>query len=124
MGRKWLLLCCGFGFLYVALGAFGAHALKDSITPDKMKVLSTANQYLGFHALSLGILGVFAKLNPQQNTKWVGILFCSGIFFFSGSLYLYVLCGFRWAAMITPLGGTLFLIAWGSFAKSLWTLGR
>ena len=105
MGRKWLLLCCGFGFLYVALGAFGAHALKDSITPDKMKVLSTANQYLGFHALSLGILGVFAKLNPQQNTKWVGILFCSGIFFFSGSLYVLTLSGQTFWGVLQNLYG-------------------
>lgn len=119
MAKNWLVLSCLLGFFYVALGAFGAHALKDLIAPEKMVTLGIANQYLGFHALALGLFGLWSQIHSKVSGRGVGLCFLAGIALFSGSLYVYVLLGQKWAAMITPLGGSLFLVGWVLFLLSV-----
>lgn len=119
MARIWLFFGCVFSFIAVALGAFGAHALKNELDPGKMEIFLTANQYMATHAFALIALGLWSQLEKWSSTRGVGICFLSGIFLFSGSLYTYVLLGVRNAALVTPVGGTLFLIGWILFAISV-----
>ncbi len=119
MGRIWLLSGAVLGFLFVTLGAFGAHALEKWLSLHQMEIISTANQYLGYHALALLILGLWSEKHGKKS-QLTGLAFLAGIILFSGSLYVYILADLRWAAMITPLGGLSFLIGWGSFAYGVW----
>ena len=119
MGRIWLLWGCVLGFFSVALGAFAAHGLKQSLDFDQMAILATANQYMSFHALALLGLGLWSHWEKWSSSLWTGLCFLIGTILFSGSLYVYALLGFKTAAMITPVGGTLFLIGWILFAISV-----
>ncbi len=119
MGRIWLLWGCVLGLLSVALGAFGTHSLKEFLEPDKMDVLATANDYMRFHALALLGLGLWSHWEKWSSSLWAGVSFLLGIVLFSGSLYIYVLLDLRVAAMITPVGGSLFMVGWLLFALAV-----
>ena len=119
MGRIWLLWGCLLCFLFVALGAFGAHGLKNLLEPEKMAILHTANQYLGFHGFALLALGLWNHWEKWSATLWAGLCFLVGALLFSGSLYIYVLLELKTAAMITPIGGSLFLVGWLLFGFSV-----
>lgn len=108
------------GWLSVALGAFGAHALKNSVNPDQLAIWQTAVFYQLTHTLA--ILAV-AALSSFICTKWAKrsiILFILGILLFSGSLYALVLVGIGKLGIITPIGGTCFLFAWLSLGMGAW----
>jgi uncharacterized membrane protein YgdD (TMEM256/DUF423 family) len=95
-------------FLAVALGAFGAHALKSLIERNGMlEVWNKAVLYHFIHAIALFVLGLSTVTN--RGVFW---LFCAGIFLFSGSLYAMALTNLRWLGAITPLGGICFLAGW------------
>ena len=124
--RLALLLGALFAFAAVALGAFGAHALKGRVEPDLAAVWATAVQYHGWHALGLLAAGLLLAHRPEGRAlRAAAWLFAAGIVLFSGSLYVYVLTGARGLAMITPAGGVAFLAGWAAFAWGAWrTLGR
>lgn len=107
-----VLTGAGYGFLGVAFGAFGAHALKHRLTPELLAVWKTAVEYQLYHALALVLLGLIALQRPSMAISGAGICFALGIMVFSGSLYLLALGGVRWLGAITPLGGLLFLLGW------------
>lgn len=114
MGRTFLLVGSILGFLTVALGAFGAHALKQSIPADSLAVFQTGVQYQGLHALALLAVGTLLYVLPQPGKlKTVGWLFTAGVVIFSGSLYALAITDKKWLGAITPLGGLCFLIGWG-----------
>ena len=97
-------------FLAVALGAFGAHALKGTLAANAMTdVWNKAVLYHFVHALALLVLAVL----PAASRAASG-LFVAGIVFFSGSLYLLALTNMKWLGAITPLGGLCFLAGWVS----------
>lgn len=100
------------GFLAVAFGAFGSHALKQAVEPDMLNVWHTAVQYQMFHTLAL--LATLAANYRNNNSLLItsGWLFVVGIVLFSGSLCLYVMTSIKIFAMITPVGGVIFLIGW------------
>lgn len=100
-------------FIAVALGAFGAHALKKKLSEDMMKVYQTGIQYHIAHALGLLLLGLLA--GSVENSSLVilaGWFLFAGIILFSGSLYALSLSGVRKLGAITPLGGLAFLAGW------------
>jgi uncharacterized membrane protein YgdD (TMEM256/DUF423 family) len=104
-------------FVAVALGAFGAHALKTRLTPDMTAVWQTAVQYHAWHALAVLVAGVLLLQWPGQRAVEVaGWLFVAGIVLFSGSLYAMALTGVRGLGAVTPLGGVAFLAGWASLA--------
>ena len=110
----------------VALGAFGAHALKGRLEPDMATVWQTAAQYHGWHALALVAAGLLLLHRPDAGAiaaaAW---LFAAGVVLFSGSLYLLALTGARWLGAVTPFGGFAFLAGWAAFAWGAWrTLER
>jgi uncharacterized membrane protein YgdD (TMEM256/DUF423 family) len=104
------------GFLSVALGAFGAHALKRRLSPDLFEVFKTGVEYQMFHALALIALGLFAARAPSLVSSISGWLFVLGTLLFSGSLYALSLSGNRLLGAITPIGGACFLFGWALFA--------
>jgi len=108
-----LLLSAVCAFVAVAMGAFGAHGLKEILSPDMLAVYKTAVTYQMWHALGLGFMAILRQQNPENElVKYAGWLMFSGIILFSGSLYLLSLSGLKWLGMITPLGGLCFLAAW------------
>ncbi len=108
----WIKISGGLGFLGVALGAFGAHALKSRLTPELLHTWNTAVLYHLIHAIALLSLALYAK-SSGADIRWVGRLFLAGTVLFSGSLYALSLSGIKVLGAITPLGGICFLIGWG-----------
>lgn len=111
---RWFLLLGSLGMLLaVILGAFGAHALKKSLTPELRAIYETAVQYHFYHALGLLAVSLLSLHLPNSGLlKWSGWLLVAGIVVFSGSLYGLSLSGARWLGALTPLGGTAFIVAW------------
>ncbi len=101
-------------FLAVALGAFGAHALKSRLSADLLAVFETAVRYQMYHALALLLLSGLAARTPDPLWSTAGWLFTLGILLFSGSLYALALSGIRVLGAITPLGGLAFLAGWAA----------
>jgi uncharacterized membrane protein YgdD (TMEM256/DUF423 family) len=108
------------GLVAVALGAFGAHGLKQRVAADLLVIFETGARYHMTHALALLGAGLLALHHASATLQAAAIAFCVGILLFSGSLYLLALSGVRWLGAITPLGGLAFLIGWSLFAWSAW----
>jgi len=100
------------GFVAVAAGAFGAHALRARLSPDLLGVFETAARYQMYHALALMAVAWAVARWPGALPQWAGWLFIAGTVLFSGSLYALALSGVRWLGAITPLGGLAFLAGW------------
>ncbi len=100
-------------FVGVALGAFGAHGLRDRLSEQMMVVWHTGIQYHMIHALGLLLIGILIHLySGIGSLKLAGWLFLVGIILFSGSLYLLAVLEIRKLGMITPIGGVAFLAGW------------
>ena len=105
------------GFVAVAFGAFGAHALRARLSPDMLAIWKTANEYHFYHALALLLVGVLARQAPTINYGVPAACFLIGTLIFSGSLYVLALTVMRWMGAITPIGGLLFLAGWAWLAR-------
>jgi uncharacterized membrane protein YgdD (TMEM256/DUF423 family) len=108
----WIKIAGSLGFIGVALGAFGAHALKARLTPEMLHTWNTGVLYHLFHALALFALALYAKTS-SSNINWGAGFFLAGTILFSGSLYALSLSGIKPLGAITPLGGLCFLLGWG-----------
>lgn len=110
--RNWIAWGAFLAASGVALGAFGAHALRERLTAaDQLPNWETAVHYQVWHALALVLLGLLAE--RRAPSAFVGWGFVAGSLCFSGSLYLLALGigkGVVWP--LTPLGGSLFIAAW------------
>jgi uncharacterized membrane protein YgdD (TMEM256/DUF423 family) len=111
-------------FLSVAIGAFGAHALKTRLTPEMLAIFEVGVRYQVYHALGLFVVAWLAQVvlgaRGQFFVSASGWLFVAGIVLFSGSLYALSLSGIRWLGAITPLGGLCFLAGWAAVAAAAW----
>jgi uncharacterized membrane protein YgdD (TMEM256/DUF423 family) len=120
----WTLAGSVLGFFAVVLGAFGAHGIKNQITPESMQIYQTASQYQMFHALALVGLGAWLSAHPDfaqsKLSQFCGWGFILGTIVFSGSLYFLSVTGIRWLGAVTPIGGVLFLMSWLNFAWLAW----
>lgn len=112
MSKLWLSLASLYGFLAVMLGAFGAHALKERLSPDLLAIWRTAVEYHFYHALALLAVGLLARQLQVGLLTVAGACFALGVLVFSGSLYALALSGVRVLGAITPLGALLFLVGW------------
>lgn len=121
MSRIFLMLGAANAFLCVALGAFGAHGLKQKLSADMLAVYQTGVQYHFYHALGLLAIGfMLAHYPASRPVKASGWLMLAGILLFSVSLYTLSLTGIRALGMITPFGGVAFLSAWAALAYGAW----
>lgn len=103
-------------FLAVAIGAFGAHALKERLDDNGQKTYQTGVQYHLAHGLGLLLMGLFAPSAALSVTiQLAGWLLFAGIVLFSGSLYALSVTGIRKLGAITPIGGVAFLAGWVLF---------
>lgn len=114
--KKIVVVAALFGALTIALGAFGAHGLKDLIGEDSLITFNTGIRYQMFHTLALLIIG-FSLKTPTSAKNWVFGFMVLGILLFSGSLYVLSLKDLldidaSSIGFITPLGGILFILAW------------
>jgi uncharacterized membrane protein YgdD (TMEM256/DUF423 family) len=118
-----LRIAAVLGFLGVALGAFGAHALRERLSPALLQVWNTAVLYHLLHAVALLSLGLYVRASSGALGAGMGAdvrapawLFVAGILIFSGSLYALALTGIKILGAVTPLGGLCFLAGWGWLA--------
>lgn len=107
-----------YALLAVALGAFGAHALKETLRANSMlEAWNTAVDYQMWHALA--ILAVSAIKLEGRSVKISLGCFAIGILIFSGSLFGLALGGPSWLGSVTPFGGTLLIAGWAFLIASL-----
>lgn len=119
--KLWLVTGAICMALAVALGAFGAHGLKNRLPADLLAVYHTGVEYHFYHALGLLLVGVIAWFYPNAGgVQWAGALLLAGIVIFSGSLYVLSLSGVRVLGAITPIGGVAFIAGWIMLAVSVW----
>jgi len=107
------------GFLAVALGAFGAHGLRQRLSPEMLAVFETGVRYQVYHALALFAVAWAASRWAGPQATWAGWLFIAGTVIFSGSLYILATSGTRWFGAITPVGGICLLAGWLSLAWAI-----
>ncbi|MEP6389639.1 MAG: DUF423 domain-containing protein [Halioglobus sp.] len=123
MANLFITLAALSGMFAVALGAFGAHALKGRLDTYALGVFETAVQYHFIHTIALLCVGLLALSQPPTLLlRSSGLLFLLGLLLFSGSLYVLSLSGIKWLGAITPLGGLAFIGGWGCLAAVGWKL--
>jgi uncharacterized membrane protein YgdD (TMEM256/DUF423 family) len=121
MERLFLILAGVYGFLGVALGAFGAHGIRGYLAklPDgaqRGEWWETASRYHLIHAAAIAVAAYLASRSPGGASTAAGFCFAAGIVVFSGSLYTMTLTGVRALGAVTPLGGLLLLAGWIAIA--------
>ena len=117
MNKKIITTGAFLGMIAIILGAFGAHALKKVLAENEIAIFEIAIRYQMYHAIFLLFIGLLNEISLQTK-KRIYYLVLFGVFFFSGSLYLLAtkeLTGidFKFIGLVTPVGGLLFIIAWG-----------
>ena len=111
--RKFVIIGTISACLAIGLGAFGAHALRDSLSPRMLEIYQTAVLYHLVHSLGLLAVAFVCFAKPAAATAKVsGWLMAGGMILFSGSLYLLAVTGVKWLGAITPLGGVALMAAW------------
>jgi uncharacterized membrane protein YgdD (TMEM256/DUF423 family) len=111
---NWIVVGAIWGFLGVALGAFGAHGLKARVGEQALGWWQTGAQYHLVHALALVATGLLRAQGGRGDAA--GWAFLAGSLVFSGSLYVMALGGPRWLGAVTPLGGLGMLAGWALLA--------
>ena len=116
--NKNLVITAIIGALTIILGAFGAHALEESLNVNELKSFETAVRYQMFHVLALLFINTYRGFNSNAKNT-ISILFFVGILFFSGSIYAITMgVNAKNIWFITPIGGLLFIIGWLKIALS------
>ena len=112
--RLLLQLAALFGGLGVAIGAFGAHALHDTLVKaGRLDTFETAVRYQFYHAVALLAIGTLWAARPElRGLGTTGGLWAGGIVVFSGSLYLLCFTGITKLGAVAPIGGLLLLGGW------------
>ncbi len=105
------------------LGAFGAHALRNTLSEASLSAWQTGVQYQMFHAIALLVIGMLLQRTHLALLGWAGGLMLLGVVLFSGSLYLLSVTTLRWPGPVTPLGGLAFIIAWALLAVAVLQMG-
>jgi len=125
--QTFLVLGAVFGFIGVALGAFGSHAIRSKLTTERVATFETGVRYQMWHALALFVVVIVEAWTPSGGSSSftlvadrggapllfaAGWLFAGGIVLFSGSLYALAVTGRRAWGAVTPFGGACLLLGW------------
>ncbi|GJL49944.1 MAG: membrane protein [Nitrospirales bacterium] len=124
MGFRMMSVGAIMALLGVALGAFGAHGLRAILSEHMLEVFHTGVRYQMYHAFGLMVSGGALAVYQLPLFRWAIWSFLTGIFVFSGSLYVLSLTGMRWLGAITPLGGLFFIVGWLLLAIGFWKLAK
>ncbi len=116
-----LIIATILGALSVALGAFAAHGLKKIVDAYYLDVFEKAVRYQFYHTFAIALCGLILLNKTELNLQSAVWLFLSGIFFFSGSLYLMTFTQMKWLGAITPIGGLCFIGGWLMMAWKIYT---
>jgi uncharacterized membrane protein YgdD (TMEM256/DUF423 family) len=120
MDRLFFALGALSGFIGVALGAFGAHALKARLDADLLATFEIGVRYQMYHAFALLAVGWAQTRWPGPVLNASGWMFVAGTVIFSGSLYALSLSGQRWLGAVAPIGGLALLGGWLCLAWAAW----
>lgn len=125
--KQFVLVVAGvYGMLSVILGAFGAHAFKKMLSPEKLASFDIGVRYQLYHAIVLLVIGLFFSFSSSLE-RWAAISMIVGVILFSFSIYFlsfseYWNVNLKFLGPITPLGGLLLILGWGMlivlFAKN------
>jgi len=118
MSPLWLRVMAAIGFLAVAAGAFGAHALKDRLAPDLLAIFETGTRYAFVHLPALLAVAWLSANKPATSVTVAGVAFTVGVLIFTGTLWTLALTGHRWLGAITPIGGLSLLVGWAALFLS------
>jgi len=110
--RSMLIFAAISGLVYVALGAFGAHVLSQTLGEPEMSWMKTGLQYQAFHTLAIMALSIATQRHTSLWFYWSGVVLAIGVVLFSGSLYCLALSHLHMWVYITPVGGICFLAGW------------
>lgn len=118
MQKPFLIIAALFGILSVAIGAFGAHAIRAAVSSDAYEIYETGVRYQFYHTLALLAVAILLTWFPGRLLSLAGIFFIIGIVLFSGSLYL--ITALKSAdriispavGILTPVGGLFFIAGW------------
>lgn len=124
MERKIISIATLMGMTAIILGAFGAHALKKYLSVEQLGTFETGVKYQMYHALFLLFLGLNSFSNEKVK-KAIFQLVIFGVIFFSGSIYLLSTkpitgVDFKFIGIVTPIGGSLLIAAWGILFWNIW----
>lgn len=119
-----LKLSAAFSLLFalgIVAGAFGAHALKGTLSPKDFEIYQTATEYHVINSLGGLIVSLFCLQGyiSGKTGKVIPLIILASTLIFSGSLYLLVLMNWRWMGAITPIGGSGLILAWIGTSLSL-----
>ena len=120
--KGYIIIASLFAALAILFGAFGSHSLKSKLNPEQLVVFDIATRYLMYHALGIFGIGILAYSVPDSVVKIPVIIMFIGILLFSGSLYLISLKGYTKLGLITPIGGTAFIVSWVLLALNIYKL--
>jgi len=126
MNKQAIVFGAAFAAIAVILGAFGAHALKAVMTPDKLLVFETGVRYHFYHSFALILAGVLYYSFPAKQLKLSVSFFITGILLFSGSLYAISLLSISGGTIgplgiLTPIGGVFFILGWAMIVAGVAT---
>lgn len=115
MNQRITLLCgAALGLSAVAIGAFGAHALKAILVASgRLETYELAVQYQFYHALAMLLVGALMTQYSVGTLRYAALAFFAGTLLFSGSLYILSFTGIGVLGAVTPVGGVLFILGWG-----------
>jgi uncharacterized membrane protein YgdD (TMEM256/DUF423 family) len=122
MARILMMISALAGAVAVGLGAFGAHYIKDLLSPTRFAVYETGARYLLVHAVVLLVTTYWMRKYPSGILSAAGFAFLLGMIGFSGSLLLLAVTGIRILGAIAPIGGAGFLAGWVLLAIAAWKL--
>ena len=124
MERVFFSVGGALGLVGVALGAFGAHALKARLSPEMLATFEVGVRYQLIHALALLAVAWACTRWPGRAVQASGWLFIAGTLLFSGSLHALTLTGIRGLGIVTPFGGVALLLGWLCLLAAPWTSGK
>ena len=125
MNKIFLITAACLGALAVALGAFGAHGLRDKVSEYVLSIFETAVKYQFYHVFTLLTVGILFQWCNNAWLLWSGRLFITGIILFCGSLYALTFFlansneDMKWLGAITPFGGLSFVAGWICMAVAI-----
>jgi len=119
--RVILVIAALLGAAAVLLGAFGAHALRDTLDERALAIWHTAVEYQFWHVLAAVAVALIARDGASTCLRIAAVAFIAGIALFSGSLYALALGAPRIVGLVTPFGGVAFVAGWIALAVHAWT---
>ena len=110
--KGYIIIASFFAALAILFGAFGSHALNERLSAQSLEVYDIATKYLMFHSLGILLIALLGFQLPKELLEAPVIMMISGIFIFSGSLYLVAMLDYKKLGMVTPIGGLLLIVSW------------